>query len=226
MEEKTEILDHEGDAYFERNFENKIKMGNASFGMQLFDEFLCNNPRFTKNFTKVLEIGCSYGFNLDYLKTKHENVECYGVEPSTKAVECGKKLFDNKLHLEKGTADVLNYSDAFFDVVMMGFCLYWTDRKYFMKILSESDRVLKTGGLFVIWDFDVTIPCRRQNKHNANTPTFKINQTNLFSNNPEYFLVEKRAFSDSGRNDFDVDPQNRCSLSIFYKDSKNAFVNI
>ncbi len=95
-----------------------------------------------------------------------------------------------------------------------------------MKILSEADRVLKAGGLFVIWDFDVSIPCCRQNIHNANTPTFKINQNNLFSNNPEYFLVEKRAFSDDGKKIFDFDPQNRCSLSIFYKDSKNAFVNV
>jgi len=152
----------------------------------------------------------------------------YGIEPSEKAVyygECLLKEEDNKnIILKQGTADKLDFEDEYFDIVIMAFCMFWVDRKYMMRAISEADRVLKTGGYLVSWDFDTKIPYRRVNIHNVNVPTYKYDLANLFLGNPQYSLIEKRSFSSSG-DVFHKDIQERCALNIMYKDEiENAYI--
>lgn len=99
---------------------------------------------------------------------------------------------------------------------MMAFCMFWVDRKYAMKVITEVDRVLKKGGYLATWDFDTKIFYRRANVHNANVPTYKYDLANLFLGNPQYSLIEKRSFSHMG-NTFHKNVQERCALNVLYK---------
>ena len=70
-------------------------------------------------------------------------MECYGIEPSFKAVETACTSGVNAV---QGTADRLPYRDGLFDVVVFGFCLYLCDREDLFRIASEADRVLNDQG--------------------------------------------------------------------------------
>ena len=220
---KETVLESEGNSYFQRNIEKTGQIPVAT-GCKLFAETLKKCK--IQSLLRVLEIGCCYGYNLKYLHDKF-NMECYGIEPSNKAVEYGNDLYcDDKIKLKQGTADELDFSDEMFDVVMIGFCWFWMDRKYLVKALSEVDRVLKTDGWLAIWDFDTQIPYIRNNVHNANVPTYKYDLSKLFVNNPQYYLVEKRMFSADGDIVFEKDIQMRCALHVLYKENEErAYVH-
>lgn len=75
---------------------------------------------------------------------------------------------------------------------MFGFSLFWVDRKYLFKSVSEADRILKNGGFLFITDFDTVNPYKRINIHNKDTYTYKMNYSNIILSNPQYCLVEKK----------------------------------
>lgn len=214
---KDEVLHQEGNSYFERNLKNgKI---DVSIGCQLFGDFL-NDAAESITDKKVLEVGYCYGYNLMWLCEKY-GLGGYGIEPSKEAVSYGKKILadenNTRITLKQGTADTLPFSDEYFDIVLMGFCVFWVDRKYLLRAVAEADRVLKTGGLLVTWDFDTKIPYRRKNIHNDHVPTYKYDLAKLYCENPQYSLIEKRSFSHNGKG-FHKDIQERCALNILYKE--------
>lgn len=216
---KDEYLKNEGDAYFERNFELQ-KQQDASVGVKLFYDFFCNQMSggYFPDGKKLLEIGCCYGYNLAYLK-KNLDFCGYGIEPSRKAIAYGKQLFGDSIELVHGTADNLPYADDFFNVVLVGTCLYQVDRTLLVRTLAEIDRVLMNGGFLVISDFDPPFACKRENKHNNLTPVYKDNYGDMILHAPfNYVLVEKRSYSFGGALVFPIDIQDRMSTQILYKE--------
>jgi len=169
---------------------------------------------------EILEIGCSSGYNLAYLCARH-NLEGFGIEPSREAIREGTEWAaehsEVKLHLSVGTSDDLPFEDDLFDIVIFGFCLYCTDRRYLLRSVSESDRVLKHGGFLVIDDFQVPTACRRPNKHDNNLFTFKYDYAQLFLSDPCYSLIERTSYSHSSMG-FASEIQERISTSILYKE--------
>lgn len=135
------------------------------------------------------------------------------------------KELNLNIELIQGTADSLPFDDEQFNIVIVGFCLYWVDRKYIMKSICEIDRVLKTGGYIFLEDFDTKIPRMRINKHNTDMYTYKMNYADLFLANPQYYLCSKEYFS-HGKNKFDADVQERISAQILYKDTiLNSYIS-
>ncbi len=222
---KTEYLQFEGDNYFERNLE-KNQQREATLGAQLLYGFISSQMRgggYSPQGKKMLEIGCCYGYNLAYFYDKC-GFSCYGVEPSGKAIRYGKQLFNNKVEFLQGTADELKYKDKFFDVVMVGTCLYQVDRALLRRTLSEIDRVVADGGFLVISDFDTPVPCKRENKHNQLTPTYKDNYGDMFLRFPyKYTLIEKKTYLFNGAFIFSDDIQERMSTQILYKEKGNLY---
>lgn len=220
---KEVILQSEGDAWFERN-KGVIGMENAnesyvSTGCKLFEDILQKTELFFKEGAKVLEIGSSFGYNLMFLNKKYP-WEYVGIEPSKKAVDYGNSLSKQNgcnVTLHRGTADELPFENTTFDIVMMGFCMYNLDRKYLYRAIAEIDRVIKVNGLIAIWDFDTKLPYKRENIHEKDVPTYKLDVSNLFCGNPQYTLIEKRSFSHAGES-FCEDMQERCALHVFYKE--------
>lgn len=213
---KAEYLQVEGDKYFERNLKADDQL-EATLGAKIFCDFICNQMSELPKY-KVLEIGCCYGYNLAYLNRKC-GFEVFGVEPSNKAIAYGKELFGNTINFTQGTADDLRYSDNFFNVILVGSCLYQVDRTLLVKTLSEIDRVLLRGGFLVITDFDTPLPCKRENQHNHLTPTYKDDYGEMFLHSPyNYFLVAKRTYSFNGELIFPYNIQERVSTQILYKE--------
>lgn len=211
---KEILLESEGDAFFRRNYKGKVlKEVEPSLGTVLFSRFLDQNNIWEGG--KILEIGCSFGFNLNFICKKFK-MDGYGIDPASEAIAVGKKEFEN-LKLQVGTADLLDFEADFFDIVLFGFCFYQIDRKNIFDVLSQANKVLKRGGLLVLYDFDTKVPYSRKNKHNDNVPTYKMDLSRLLLDNPEYYLVEKHNYT-INEIAFSPDIQERCALQIFYKE--------
>lgn len=220
MEAKDVVLDTEGDEWFFRNKE-QCREKKVSESINKFSKWLDKNSHIEKN--NVLEVGASYGYNINYLSQKY-GMNGYGVEPSLKAVEYGHEVFP-KINLIRGTADELNFEDESFDIVILGFFLYSLDRKYLLKVIAEADRVLKPNGLLVLNDFDTKNSFKRKNIHSDYVPTFKHSISKIIESDPQYFLAFKDVFG-GPEGSFPIDIQDRYALSVFYKESiENSYIN-
>ena len=188
IEQRKIFLSSEGDKWFHRNKERINK-----------EEKIHNDPIIKiiddKNISlkNVLEVGCSNGYRLNYLKKIYPSSSFFGIDPSQEAIRNGKKEF-KKIHLKVGTADRLNYKEYFFNLVIFGFCLYLCDRKLLSKIVEQTDRVLSKNGFIIIFDFYSAKPYYNKYKHLKGLKSFKMNYSKLFLWNPCFLLKEKKIY--------------------------------
>lgn len=207
--QKAIFLESEGDKWYLRN---NMKLVNEN-EMNFYSKFLTDGK-------KVLEIGCSNGIKLDFLRQRY-NCEFFGIDPSSEAIELGSEKFP-EINLNIGTADKLNFEDDFFDFVIFGFCFYLIDRDLISKVVAEADRVLKNKGYLGITDFDVKIPQLREYSHFEGVKTYKMDYSQLFLAYPHFVLIEKYCYSHN--TDFFVDDINeRVSSLVLYKDHSGAY---
>lgn len=214
MKQKDKFLSGEGDNWFDRNvdsFDQKAQIQNAI----LFD-FISRHPNVTPS--SVLEIGCSNGWQLNRLSEHYRISDCFGIEPSKKAVENGKQQYPG-LDLIQGTADNLPYSDDYFDMVIFGFCLYLCDPEDLFTIAREADRVLQDRGILCVFDFDVPAPYHNVYAHDQSIRCYKMNFANMFMWHPQYSLVEKLTVSNKDITDADQ----RETFSFLAKNTSAAF---
>jgi SAM-dependent methyltransferase len=131
---------------------------------------------------RVLEVGCSDGARLAWLKD-HLHAECYGIEPSAKAVAAARV---KGLRVLQGTADELPFDSRSFDVVIFGYCLCWCDVGDLFRIASEADRVLRGPGWLLIGDFFSPTPTSRAYHHHPGVETHKMDRRQMFTWHPSY----------------------------------------
>ena len=132
--------------------------------------------------SQVLEIGCSNGWRLEEIKKRY-GCKVYGVDPSRTALRlAGQK----GVYPILGTARDLPMADNSCDMVIYGFCLYLCNREDMFLIAKEGDRVLKDGGLMVIYDFAAPRPQRVPYKHKNGVWTYKQDYENMFLASPAY----------------------------------------
>lgn len=210
----------EANNYFLRNKKTGSRSGSPSKGTYIAREFLGRYlSEFPGRINKILEIGCCYGYNLNFLSNELD-VYCYGIEPSDQAIKYGEQMFcrgvTSKIYMQQGISNCLPYHDEEFDVVMIGFSLYVTPRELVADTISEINRVLRQGGFIVLTDFDTPIKCRRVNIHNEEMYVYKENYAEPFLS-MGYSLVEKRSYSHAG-DSFNPDIQERVSTQILYKE--------
>lgn len=154
------------DDYFSRNasrLDAKFKKDNRSLNM--FCSFIRNGDR-------VLEIGCANGATLAAIQSA-TSCDGYGIDPSSEAIKDGCVKHPS-LKLSVGSAEKLEFEDHYFHAIIFGFCLYLVDRSVLMKVVSESDRMLRDGGYLMITDFDPILPHRRPYKHFQDAFTYKM----------------------------------------------------
>lgn len=101
---------------------------------------------------KVLELGCGKGFNSFYLASKNKSSKFYGIDISNKHLNYAKKKADtlNNLNFNYGDFHSLNFDDGVFDVVFELESVCHSDNPEI--VLSEVNRVLKTGGRFILYE--------------------------------------------------------------------------
>jgi ubiquinone/menaquinone biosynthesis C-methylase UbiE len=206
-------LGRAADAYFERNREHLDADTDLSRSTQFYASHISRG-------VKVLEIGSSNGWILEQLR-RLTNCDGYGIDPSALAIRDGQTRYPT-LRLSVGAADEIPYPDAFFDVVLIGFCLYLIDRLRLMRVVAEVDRVLADEGKLMITDFDPIRPHRRPFVHQEQVWSYKMSYPNLWLANPAFSLVEKIAFNHRGDH-FHVDENERLASWILWKDIHNAY---
>ena len=115
----------EGDQWYERN---KVKLVPK-------DDFICRmiesigvHPR------RIVEVGCSNGYRLEYLRQKFHAV-CYGYDISNEAIEAGCDAFP-EIHLKQKALHEIPY-DTSFDLVICNFVLHWVDRSLLVQSMSR-----------------------------------------------------------------------------------------
>lgn len=142
----------------------------------------------------LLEIGCSNGWRLDFLREKY-GCKVMGVEPSQNAAdEAGIK---RSIPVFSATAAALPIRGGAYDVVIYGFCLYLTDPADWHRIVAEGDRVLKTGGYLIIHDFmSPAEPFARQYEHCDGVTAYHVDFAQFWLASPLYEVVHWEVFHD------------------------------
>lgn len=194
MSQKEIFLNSEGDAWFGRN-----PIDHEDY---VIEKVIKLNPK------SVLEIGCGAAARLN--KLKQLGIDCYGIEPSLKAVKYAKEAFN--LDIYHGTADILYPIEV--DVVIFGFCLYLVDRKDLFTIASNTDKILNNGGYVVINDFKPPYPYTNEYKHYEGIKSYKMDYSKMFTWNPDYTLISSEIYSHDGT---DLLPDNRVGIDIIMK---------
>jgi SAM-dependent methyltransferase len=207
--QKNTFLEQEGNQWFKRNKPLVSKKDHSPAD--------CLIP-FIKDRDKILEIGSSDGTKLHYISKElpKYSLDLYGIDPSLEAVESGSLEFP-KLKLSQGTSDQLDFNNNFFDIIIVGSCLYLVDRELIFKTVSEIDRSLKEGGYLIITDFDTPYPIKRKYNHLNGILSYKNNYSNFFVGGLHFSLIQKTPHGNSHSN-FDSPINDRTSTSILYKE--------
>jgi len=187
MKQKNIFISGEGDKWYERNEKALL---NKDFSQDLVVKEIIdlidenqNDFGLKNDGVRLLEIGCGEGGRLAYLQKKY-NIECFGVEPSKKAIE---KANSKGIQVIIGTADNLEFDDGAFDIVVFGFCLYLCDREDLFQIAKETDRVLRDKGFIVILDFFHPVKYQKNKYiHQDGIYSHKMDYRNLFNWHPFY----------------------------------------
>lgn len=88
--------------------------------------------------SRVLDVGCGYGKNLEKLKAR--GMDAVGIDPETDAIEYCLGL---GLQAQIGSAERLAFPDSSFDAVILDGVIQFTDPQ---KALAEALRVIRPGG--------------------------------------------------------------------------------
>ena len=208
MSQKQIFLQGEGDKWFERNLTNQNLNNNIQ------DPVLQIIKELNLDYSSVLEVGCSNGYRLNYLKKN--GAKLYGIDPSKKAIDNGLKNFENLL-LSQGTADQLNFDDDKFDLLIFGFCLYLVDKDDLFKVSSEANRVLKNNGAIIIYDFEPAKEYFKEYHHKKGVLTHKMDYSKMFTWSQNYFLRYKQIFNHNKQITDIHEEDSRVSINILQK---------
>ena len=118
-----------------------------------------NLPINNIHFNKILDLGCGTGIILKEISSKNSSVELFGLDLSENMIAQATRRLGTAAKLTVGDAENLPYLDNTFDLVccVESFHHYPNPK----KALSEINRVLKKGGLFLLCDTWTSSPLRQ-----------------------------------------------------------------
>lgn len=215
--QKDVFLESEADAWFERNHAavQERDLGKNDPIINAIDTCLDSESRKHES-GKLLEVGCGEGRRLRWM-AENRGLECYGVEPSEKAVALAGM---ETAQVIQGTADQLDFEDQAFDYVVFGFCLYLCDRDDLFKIAKEAHRVLKPNAWLVIHDFFAEMPVAREYHHLPGLLSYKMDYRKLFDWHPDYTCFS-HTIGSHGENAYTDALNEWVATSVIRKKSQN-----
>lgn len=219
-QQKNAFLSYEADAWFERNKEVLLNYSSDKDGVVNLIKEYGLKPKF------LLEIGCSAGYRLNGIKKIIKNCDVFGIEPSQKAIEYGKKHF-KAVNFDQGTVDNLKiYKNESMDLIIVGFVFYVIDRNTLFKAVAEIDRVLKNNGILIIVDFFSETPLKNEYQHiqDFKAYSFKQNYDEIFTSSKLYYLIDKSTLNHDNRLlDASEDYFNKYSITLLKKDINASY---
>lgn len=219
-QQKDAFINYEADAWFDRNKELLLNYSGDK------DTVISLIKNYELNPDSLLEIGCSAGYRLNSVKESFPDCIVYGLDPSAKALEYGKSHYP-AVNFQQGTADNLEYyeSDSM-DVVIVGFVFYVIDRNIFFKVIAETDRVLRNGGILIIVDFFSETSLKNSYQHikEFSAYSFKQNYDEVFTASKLYYLLDKSTYNHSKRGlDASDNYYDKYSITLLKKDLNASY---
>jgi SAM-dependent methyltransferase len=212
--EKNKIFfkNGEADKWFRRN--KKIFQDKKSD--ETIDLLIDWMKPFENDISNVLEIGCGSGHRINQI-TKSLSANGFGIEPSAEAVKYIQNTFPT-IEAKLGFGDKIPFHQKF-DLVHLGFYLYLVDREFYLRCISEADRLVKFDGFLSIIDFETPIPYSNDYSHQKGVFSHKHNNSNVFVASGLYSIVNKFQFSHNNFF-FDKSINERLSLTLLYKETQ------
>ncbi|MBI3633625.1 MAG: class I SAM-dependent methyltransferase [Candidatus Vogelbacteria bacterium] len=213
---QKDIFLSEGDKWFQRN--RDVLVSNSKDEITEYLQSIGKDK-------KVLEIGCSNGWRLELIR-KQSGAACFGVEPSSKAVQDAKKRYP-KISVSRGQShDKLKFKDEFFDVVIVSYVFHWVDRSDLLSTIAGIDRVLKPFGNLIIRDFDPGMRCKVRYHHlkHDEVYTYKQPYWNIFSESGIYSEIYSKEIDHEFKEVFDLN--NKTRLVVLEKRGDSNYVEI
>ncbi len=212
IRQREVFLESEADAWFDRNHEALTR--------RRYDEDpLCASVveiyptlQGEGKSPAILEIGCGEGKRLAWIASRL-GAQVAGIDPSAKAVAEARAT---GIDVRQGTAEMLPWQDASFDIVIFGFCLYLCDPEDLFRIAAEADRVLKPESWLLIQDFHATSHTRRAYHHRPGIYSTKMDYRRLFDWHPAYTCYAHRVTA-HGLREFTDDAQEWVATSTLRK---------
>lgn len=210
LNQKIIFLREEGDRWYFRNKKNII---NRNYKKDLYTSEIEKTLAKYNNIKKVLEVGCSDGSRIKYLKKRYKKNQFYGIDPSQKAIN-SKNYKDIKLF--KGTADNLKFKPNTFELIIFSFCLYLCDDRDLKKILFESIRVLKKKGIILINDFYSQNKKYIKYKHDKRIKSRKMDCSKIFTLHNNISLISRKIYFDEFSKIFTDENLNKLAIYKLY----------
>jgi ubiquinone/menaquinone biosynthesis C-methylase UbiE len=189
MNQSKIFLNSEGNAWYKRN--SKIISNNLLKKDILLIQLENIIKKIKNKKINILEIGCSNGRILNYLRLKFPKVNVFGLEPSRLAI---KNKLSNKIIIKQGVANKIPFQNKKFDFLIYGFCLYLCDTKDLVNIIKEANRVTKSVSYVAIDDFFSKKVKYYQYHHKKGILTRKMDYSKIFLWHPFYTLFFKKIF--------------------------------
>ncbi|MEM0133871.1 MAG: class I SAM-dependent methyltransferase [Thermoplasmatales archaeon] len=110
----------------------------------------------SKNFDRLLDVGCGNGVLLSKLAVNFPDAKLYGLDPSPHMLNRARKYVKKKgvstrVELKEGSSRMIPYEEKF-DVIVSSFSYHhWADRDTSLVSLMSH---LKDNGLIVIYEYD------------------------------------------------------------------------
>ncbi len=205
------FLDSEANEWFRRNQKELAPIDTDKMIKTLTDWLY----PFKSELSDILEIGCGSGHRLNQL-AQILAANGYGVEPSSEAVDYINNTFPS-IKAKVGVGDDVPYTSQF-DLVHLGFFLYLVDRRFYLRCISEADRLAKPGGFLSIIDFETPFPYSNAYSHQNGVFSHKQNNSDVFVASGLYSIVNKFQFSHNNFF-FDKNIDERVSVTLLYKET-------
>ena len=133
-------------------------MTSASFSNNLVprvkEEFIQNqfshfNPR------RIIDLGCGIGLNTISLKNLYPKAQVVGVDLGAAMLRCGyanARLLKQEIEFYQQNADHTEFPNEHFDLVTSFFLLHEIPNTSIKRVIRESARLLRPGGIMVHFD--------------------------------------------------------------------------
>ena len=134
---------------FDKNWE-KIYSNNQQLNIYPFYDLISfYNYNFKKKYNlKVLEVGCGYGNNIEFM-SKY-NHEVFGIDASREVIDKAKLRFKEKKNVKLFVQDFtqIKFSQNSFDFILNRESISCVSKKNAIKAINQCKKVLKKNGLF------------------------------------------------------------------------------
>ena len=147
----TVLWDKESDNHVKRTIENYGSLYGTSDKRELANSIFEIVSKYTgfgsSDNLVLLDIGCSYGQLMYFLKQNFKEACLIGIDPGKASIEiASENLSDHKTKFYSAFSHKLPLEDNSVDIIILAMVLQWIPRKYIIQTFAEIDRVLKEGG--------------------------------------------------------------------------------